>query len=136
MTVANRSHATADALAAVLPGLRVVPWVERSALTGFGLLVNAMTPGMVGHEALAIALDDAPAGLVVADIVAAQRITPLLQDAARLGLPAIEGIGMLLHQAVPGFAAWFGVTPPSTPPPTAPWASSCDRSVLVTRACA
>ena len=64
-----------------------------------------------GHEALDIALDDAPAGLVVADIVAAPRITHLLQDAARLGLPAIEGIGMLLHQAVPGFAAWFGVTP-------------------------
>ena len=111
VAVANRSVGKADALAIALPGLRVRPWEGRAALAEFGLLVNATTLGMVGHEPLDLSLDAAPSDLVVADIVAAPRITPLLADAARLGLPAIEGIGMLLHQAVPGFAAWFGVTP-------------------------
>ena len=56
-------------------------------------------------------LANAPAGLAVADIVYAPLETPLLAAARARGLPAVEGLGMLLHQAVPGFAAWFGVTP-------------------------
>jgi shikimate dehydrogenase len=56
-------------------------------------------------------LDAAPAGLAVADIVYAPLTTPLLAAAAARHLRAVEGLGMLLHQAVPGFSAWFGVTP-------------------------
>jgi shikimate dehydrogenase len=49
--------------------------------------------------------------MVVADIVYVPLRTRLLQAAAARGLRTVEGLGMLLHQAVPGFAAWFGVTP-------------------------
>jgi len=56
-------------------------------------------------------LGRADARLVVADIVYAPLETALLAAARARGLHAVEGLGMLLHQAVPGFAAWFGVTP-------------------------
>ena len=58
-----------------------------------------------------MSLAQADARLAVADIVYAPLETPLLAEAAARGLRAVEGLGMLLHQAVPGFAAWFGVTP-------------------------
>jgi len=53
----------------------------------------------------------APAALAVADIVYAPLETALLAQARAQNLKAVEGLGMLLHQAVPGFAAWFGLTP-------------------------
>ena len=66
---------------------------------------------MTGHPPLDINLHAAPATLAVADIVYAPLTTPLLEAAVARHLRAVEGLGMLLHQAVPGFAAWFGVTP-------------------------
>ena len=47
----------------------------------------------------------------MADIVYVPLETPLLSAAAAHGLRAVEGLGMLLYQAVPGFRAWFGVEP-------------------------
>lgn len=112
VTVANRSMERAAALAAALPGVRVVAWEERAAaLRGCALLVNATQLGMVGQAGLEMPLDGASAGLVVADVVYAPLETRLLAAAAARGLRTVPGIGMLLHQAVPGFAAWFGVTP-------------------------
>ena len=61
--------------------------------------------------ALDLDLRAAGAGLVVADIVYVPRRTALLAAAEARGLACVGGLGMLLHQAVPGFAAWFGVTP-------------------------
>ncbi len=52
---------------------------------------------------------------VVADIVYVPLKTPLLREAESRGLRIVTGLGMLLHQAVPGFAQWFGVTPLVTP---------------------
>lgn len=112
VTVANRSAERAAGLAAVLPGLDVLPWDDRAAaLAGQALLVNTTSLGMVGQGALAMPLDGATPGLVVADIVYAPLVTPLLADAAGRGLRTVGGLGMLLHQAVAGFALWFGVTP-------------------------
>jgi shikimate dehydrogenase len=107
----NRTAARAEELAAAL-GARAVPWAARGeALRDFALLVNTTSLGMVGQPALEMDLAGAAAGMAVADIVYAPLETPLLAAARGLGLIAVPGLGMLLHQAVPGFAAWFGVTP-------------------------
>lgn len=110
--VSNRSPARAEALARTLPGVRLLPWPDwADHLGGIGLLVNTTSLGMTGQDPLPADLSRAPPGLVVADIVYAPRETPLLAQARARGLRTVEGIGMLLHQAVPGFAAWFGVEP-------------------------
>ncbi len=111
VTVANRTPENAYALAAALPGLRVVPWADRQALEGVALLVNTTSLGMQGQPPLDMSLATAPATLAVCDIVYAPLETALLAQARARGLVAVGGLGMLLHQAVPGFAAWFGVTP-------------------------
>jgi shikimate dehydrogenase len=110
VTTTNRSPERAAALAAALPGLKTLPWEHRAAaLADTALLVNTTSLGMHGEQP--ITLDRAPPGLAVADIVYVPLTTPLLAAATARGLPGIGGLGMLLHQAVPGFAAWFGVTP-------------------------
>lgn len=70
---------------------------------------------MKGQPPLAIDLSPLPAEAAVADIVYAPLETELLAAARRRGLAAVDGLGMLLHQAVPGFAAWFGPRPAVTP---------------------
>jgi shikimate dehydrogenase len=112
VTVANRTRARADVLARDLPGLRVIEWDARvAALADHALVVNTTPLGMVGHDPLDLDLSRAPASLVVADNVYVPLETPLLTAARAHGLRAVEGLGMLLHQAVPGFRAWFGVEP-------------------------
>ena len=110
VTIANRSAQRALALRSALPGLRVADWPVRS-LAGFSLLVNTTSLGMAGQPALELDLLAAPDGLTVADIVYVPLRTPLLARAQARGLRTVPGLGMLLHQAVPGFSAWFGVTP-------------------------
>ena len=112
VTVCNRTASRAAALASVLPGLRTVDWARRAEAVGdHGMLVNTTQLGMEGQPALALPLDGVGAGLTVVDIVYAPLETPLLRAARARGLVTVGGIGMLLHQAVPGFSAWFGVTP-------------------------
>ncbi len=79
------------------------------------MLVNATTLGMTGAPALAIDLAGLAADAVVNDIVYVPLETPLLAAAGAAGRRAVDGLGMLLHQARPGFAAWFGVEPEVTP---------------------
>jgi len=89
-----------------------LPWDQRNdALPDFKLLVNTTSLGMVNQPELDMNLSAAAPDLVVADIVYAPLETPLLAAAKAQNLKTVEGLGMLLHQAVPGFAAWFGVTP-------------------------
>ena len=109
----NRTRAHAEAVAGDLgEGVAVVAWDERDeALAGAGLLVNATTLGMDGKPALAIALDALDRDAVVADIVYVPLRTELLRRAGERGLKTVDGLGMLLHQARPGFAAWFGRQP-------------------------
>ena len=112
VTVANRTRAKADELARELPGLHVVDWDRRSAaLADHALLVNTTSLGMHGQNPVEIDLSRAPKGSAVCDIVYVPLETPLLAAARAHGLRCVEGLGMLLHQAVPGFKAWFGVEP-------------------------
>jgi shikimate dehydrogenase len=108
----NRTDERAQSLAADLNAVRL-RWVDRSKLIGDAtkLLVNTTSLGMTGQPELDISLDAAPPDMTVADIVYAPLETKLLALARAKNLRAVEGLGMLLHQAVPGFAAWFGVTP-------------------------
>jgi len=111
--LANRTREKAEALAAAFgPKVTAVDWAERSEmLAGCGLLANTTSLGMAGQPPLDIALEDMPEGAVVYDIVYVPLETPLLAAARARGLGVVDGLGMLLHQAVPGFAAWFGRTP-------------------------
>ena len=112
----NRTMARAEALAA-MDAARITPrpWAERAeALVGAALLVNTTTLGMAGQAALDLDLAALPPEALVADIVYAPLETPLLAAAARRGNAVVDGLGMLLHQARPGFAAWFGVMPEVT----------------------
>lgn len=112
VSITNRSPARAEALAAALPGVRVLPWEGReAALAEHALVVNTTSLGMQGQPPLELDLSAAPAGLAVADIVYVPLQTPLLAAAQARNLRTAGGLGMLLHQAVPGFVAWFGVTP-------------------------
>jgi shikimate dehydrogenase len=113
----NRHRARAEALAAALGGpLVILDWRERAAaLAGAALLVNTTSLGMEGHEPLDLALDALPKQAIVNDIVYVPLRTDLLAAAAARGNPVVDGLGMLLHQARPGFAAWFGVEPAVSP---------------------
>jgi shikimate dehydrogenase len=112
VTVANRTRSRAEELASELPGLTVIDWEARDrALADHALLVNTTSLGMEGQPAVAIDLDRAARGLTVADIVYVPLETPLLAAARARQIAAVEGLGMLLYQAVPGFRAWFGVDP-------------------------
>ncbi len=112
--IANRTAARADALAAEF-GLTPVRWSERAdMLEGATLVVNTSAMGMVGQEPLDLTLDRLSAAAVVTDIVYTPLQTPLLQAAAAHGCVTVDGLGMLLHQAVPGFERWFGRRPEVT----------------------
>jgi len=95
-----------------LPGLAVLDWDRRNdALADYALLVNTTSLGMAGQPPLEIDLGRAEADLIVSDIVYVPLETPLLAAAKARELRCVEGLGMLLYQAVPGFRAWFGVDP-------------------------
>ncbi len=112
----NRTRQRAEALAAAIGGaIRVIDWVEpATAMPDAGLLVNTTTLGMAGKPNLDIDLAPLPPAALVTDIVYAPLRTPLLTQAEARGLATVGGLGMLLHQARPGFAAWFGRQPEVT----------------------
>jgi shikimate dehydrogenase len=115
--LANRHQERAAVLAKQFKGhIDVLPWERRNqALSSAAMLVNATSLGMTGAPALDVSLDALPYDAVVNDIVYSPLETPLLAAARRRGNTAVDGLGMLLHQARPGFAAWFGVEPEVTP---------------------
>ncbi len=117
VVLANRTRDRAEALAAAFgPAVTVVDWTKRGrALSDCSLLVNATSLGMTGKEPLEIDLTLLPPGAVVTDIVYSPLETPLLAAARARGNRTVDGLGMLLHQAVPGFERWFGVHPEVTP---------------------
>jgi shikimate dehydrogenase len=114
--VANRDGAKAEWLRERF-GPRIVPvrWEDRAeALRDASLLVNTTSLGMSGHAPLDLDLDRLPHDALVHDIVYAPLVTPLLAAAQARGNPVVDGLGMLLHQARPGFRAWFGRDPEVT----------------------
>jgi shikimate dehydrogenase len=112
----NRSPDRATALAADLGGaIAAVGWDDRArALDGAAMVVNTTSLGMVGQPALDLPLDALPKSALVSDIVYTPLETPLLSAARKRGNPAVDGLGMLLHQARPAFKAWFGILPEVT----------------------
>lgn len=89
---------------------RAVPELLRDS----ALIVNTTSLGMQGKDDMAIDLSTADPEALVTDIVYVPLETPLLKAARERGLKTIDGLGMLLHQAVPGFERWFGVRPEVT----------------------
>ncbi|RWB24529.1 shikimate dehydrogenase [Mesorhizobium sp.] len=83
-------------------------------LADAGLLVNTSALGMHGHEGLSADPGRLPDHAIVTDIVYVPLETPLLAAAKARGLKTVDGLGMLLHQAVPGFERWFGIRPEVT----------------------
>ncbi len=115
--VVNRTRARAEKLVVTFGApLQAHDWEDLpDLLAGARILVNTTTLGMHGQPPLSLDLAPLGADALVTDIVYAPLETPLLADARRRGLATVDGLGMLLHQAVPGFARWFGVTPKVTP---------------------
>ena len=114
--LANRTRDRAEVLAGTFgPAVSVVNWDARNqALAGCGLLVNATSLGMSGKGPLDIEVEALPEDAVVADIVYSPLETPLLATARARRRQAVDGLGMLLYQAVPSFERWFGVRPQVT----------------------
>jgi len=117
--IVNRSRGRADQLAAALsPHVkpRLVVFDDWSkAAQGAALVVHSTSAGMKGAPSLDIAFDALPKDAVICDIVYNPLETPLLKRARAAGYKTIDGLGMLMHQGVPAFEAFFGVTPKVTP---------------------
>lgn len=112
--ITNRTAAKAEAVAA-LAGAEVALWEDRQdAVRNADLIVNCTALGMTGQPPLEISLADCKPSAIIADIVYNPLETPLLAQARAAGLRTLDGIGMLLHQAAPGFEAWFGTRPEVT----------------------
>lgn len=113
ITITNRTREKADALAKHF-GARceVADWAQKEELLAeASLLVNTTALGMAGKQPLELSLKHLPTTALVTDIVYTPLRTQLLKDAKTRGNVSVEGLGMLLHQAAPGFEAWFGVKP-------------------------
>ena len=109
----NRSRAKAEALRAEFGAkLRVMDWNRAgSVFDGAALAVNTTSLGMAGGHPMRVPLDGVHPGMTVMDLVYVPLETPFLQAAREAGAVAVDGLGMLLHQAVPGFERWFGQRP-------------------------
>jgi shikimate dehydrogenase len=111
--ISNRTRVRADALRADFgKRLTVVDWVQAGNMLEEAMtVVNTTSLGMLGKPPLRVPLDGLRPGAVVNDLVYAPLKTPFLAEAEEMGCIPVDGLGMLLHQAVPGFERWFGVRP-------------------------
>ena len=117
--VVNRNSDRAFGLIEQVEGMSnlsdVYSWDNRSdALSDAGLLVNTTSLGMTGKSPLHIDLTELPINSTVHDIVYSPLETDLLINAQQRGNKVVDGLGMLLHQARPGFCSWFGTDPSVT----------------------
>lgn len=112
----NRTRARSEQLADNFGSrVQVLDWDRRSSgIEDCSLLVNTTSLGMEGQPGLEIDLIKLPEYAVVTDLVYVPLKTPLLKQAERCRLRTVDGLGMLLHQAVPGFEKWFGRRPSVT----------------------
>jgi len=109
----NRTRERAENLAERFgASVRVIDWNKaESAMPGAGTIVNSTSMGMNNNPPLPFELDRADDDAVVADIVARPQENAFLDMAEARDLTTVKGLGMLLHQAPPGFEAWYGVKP-------------------------
>jgi shikimate dehydrogenase len=116
ISVVNRTVERASAVAALVHGARARGFEALPGLLADArVLVNTTSLGMTGQPRLDIDLAPLPRSALVTDVVYIPLETELLSSARARGNPVVDGIGMLLHQAVPGFARWFGRRPQVTP---------------------
>jgi len=111
--ITNRTRPRAEALRAAF-GAKVVvlDWVQaQGALSDMTTVVNTTALGMVGKPEFNLSLDDINPAALVNDLVYTPLDTHFLQAAAARGCRTVDGLGMLLHQAAPGFERWFGHRP-------------------------
>jgi shikimate dehydrogenase len=115
--LANRTRVKAETLRNDFgPRMSVIDWHRvPDELEDADTLVNTTSLGMTGQPELVLSLDKLPRTAVVTDIVYRPLITPLLGSAMARGNTIVDGLGMLLHQAAPGFERWFGQRPEITP---------------------
>lgn len=113
VVLVNRTRARAEALRDHFGAkVQVLDWTQiPDVLEDVALLVNTTSLGMTGKQPLHIDLDRLTAQTIVNDIVYSPLRTALLQAAMAKGCHTVDGLGMLLHQAVPGFERWFGTKP-------------------------
>mgnify|MGYP005851256387 FL=1 len=113
--IANRTRPRAEALRADFgPRVAVWDWTAAAAMLGGArLVVNTTSLGMEGTDEgeFRVSLDALGPGTVVTDVVYSPLMTPLLVAAQARGCHVVDGLGMLMHQAVPGFERWFGRRP-------------------------
>ncbi len=110
--IANRNAGRAEGLSAHFGArTRVVAWQEASASAASAATIVNTTPVGMGSDDVPIDLARADRAALVADVVYGTSATPLVAAARGLGLRAVDGLGMLLHQGVPGFETWFGRRP-------------------------
>ena len=114
--ISNRTKARAEKLKTDFgKRLRVVDWVQAgNMLEEAATVINTTSLGMVGKPPLRVPLDGLQKGTLVTDLVYAPLMTHLLNEANEAGCVTVDGLGMLLHQAVPAFERWFGVRPQVT----------------------
>lgn len=113
VTLSNRTRARADMLREHFGArVKVIDWAKLAKhLDEAATLVNTTALGMTGNADLTLDISELPKAALVNDIVYAPLKTGLLERASAHGCVTVDGLGMLLHQAVPGFEAWFGTTP-------------------------
>ena len=111
--ISNRTRVRAEALQADFgKRVTVVDWVQAgNMLEQATTVVNTTSLGMIGKPPLRVPLDGLRKDAVVTDLVYAPLKTRLLAEAETIGCTTVDGLGMLLFQAVPGFERWFGVRP-------------------------
>jgi shikimate dehydrogenase len=114
--ISNRTKARAENLKADFGNrVRVIDWVQAgNMLEDATTVINTTSLGMVGKPPLRVPLDGLQKGALVTDLVYAPLVTHLLNEANKAGCVTVDGLGMLLHQAVPAFERWFGVRPQVT----------------------
>lgn len=111
--LSNRTRPRAEALRADFGNkVKVVDWVQAgNMLEDAATVVNTTSLGMMGHPELRVPLDGLRKGALVTDLVYNPLQTRLLREAEDMGCVTVDGLGMLIHQAVPGFERWFGQRP-------------------------
>ncbi|WP_199259655.1 shikimate dehydrogenase [Paracoccus binzhouensis] len=113
LRIANRTRIRAEQIRAEF-GAKVVvyDWAQAgNMLEGAVTVVNATSMGMEGKEALRVPLDALSPDALATDLVYTPLMTPFLAEAQARGCEIVDGLGMLLHQAAPGFERWFGQRP-------------------------
>ena len=111
--LANRTRSRADQLRSDFGAkIKVVEWMKiQNYLSDASTIINTTSLGMVGKTDLPIPLNALKKNTLVTDIVYTPIETHLLATAAKMGCRTVDGLGMLIHQAIPGFERWFGIKP-------------------------